>query len=167
MLCSLMFTKMFDDTDFMLNLATELGFSCAAEMIDFINIDMIEERYKRGPRGRPMSGGAERQIIYNFWISVSGLSNDRRNTRHVVKIKPSKLDPAVDGLSDVNITECKTKGGLKLKAQKHIYSNSTIELFRMFRQKHPDVNSSSFLFYRCKPFYITPASTCEMEGCLC
>ena len=37
MLCSLMFTKMFDDTDVMLNLATELGFSCAAEMIDFIN----------------------------------------------------------------------------------------------------------------------------------
>ena len=77
------------------------------------------------------------------------------------------MDPAVDGLSDVNITECKTKGGLKLKAQKHIYSNSTRELFRMFRQKHPDINSSSALFYRCKPFYITPASTREMEGCLC
>ena len=39
----------------------------------------------------------------------------------MIKIKPCKQDQAVQDLHDEKVTECQTKGGLKFKAQKHIY----------------------------------------------
>ena len=54
----------------------------------------------------------------------SNLSNDCRNARHMIKIKPFKQDQAVQGLHDGKVTECQTKGGLKFEAQKHIYDKT-------------------------------------------
>ena len=31
---------------------------------------------------------------------------------------------------------------------------------------YPELNFCSTLFFHCKPFYISPATTCEMESCL-
>ena len=60
-----------------------------------------------------------------------------------------------------------TKGGLKLKAQKYIYSRSVREMFSNFRKSHPNCIVSMSLYYRCKPFYVCPPTEREMEGCLC
>ena len=56
-------------------------------------------------RGRPLRSVAERQLMYSFWVDNSDVSNDRRNARHVVKVKSSKLDIVVSDLceSDSNI----------------------------------------------------------------
>ena len=54
-----------------------------------------------------------------------------------------------------------------MKAQKHIYNNTVRELYKEFASKYPDYKISAALFYRCKPFYISPATEQEMECCLC
>ena len=108
-----------------------------------------------------------RQTMYDYWKKHSELSNDRRNARHIIKLKPAKRDTAVADLCDSQVTDCQTKGGMKLKAQKYIYTLPTRVMFTNFIAEHPDMKCSSTLFYRCKPFYISPATTREMEGCLC
>ena len=52
-------------------------------------------------------------------MSNSDVSTDRRNGRHVTKIKQRKLDVAVVDLKDGNITEHESKHGIRLKAQKY------------------------------------------------
>ena len=73
-------------------LAAELGFLSQEELLDFINSNITNEL--RG-RGRPMSGICERQKVYDFWKENSDISNDRRNARHMVKVKPCKRNVAV------------------------------------------------------------------------
>ena len=162
---TLLFAHKFDNTQFMEMLADELGFESKESFLKFINLDRIEVNKKR--RGRPLSEIVSRQTMYDYWKKHSELSNDRRNARHVIKLKPAKRDAAVVDLIDSQITECETKGGMKLKAQKHIYTLPTRVMFTNFKAEHPDVKCSSTLFYRCKPFYIAPATAREMEGCLC
>ena len=143
-------------------LASDLGFMDAAELITFIN-----EPPSTLKRGRPLTNVHERQLMYDYWIENSEVSNDRRNARHVVKIKPSKLDVAVADLSDSNVESFEAKGGKKLKAQRHVYSLSVQELYMNFCNAHPELKCSSSLFWRSKPFYIGPATDREMECCLC
>ena len=162
-MCVLLFAKKMDNALFMSMLADELGFRDAEEFMEFVNLDRVEVK----KRGRPLSDILDRQVMYDFWKKHSEISNDRRNARHVIKIKPTKRDHAVADLVDSNVTECITKGGRKLKAQKYIYSHTTREMFQKFKIEHPEIQSSPSLFYRCKPFYISPATTREMEGCLC
>ena len=102
-----------------------------------------------------------------FGEKNSNLSNDRRNVRHVIKIKPCKRDQAVQDLHDEKVTECQTKGGLKFKAQKHIYDKTVREMYKGFKALHPEINISLTLLYRCKPSCVLPAAEREMEGCLC
>ena len=163
-MCLLLFNKKFDDSDFMNMLADDLGFQNSQEMIKSINT--LSER-RLSQRGRPLSNIMSRQAAYDFWRDNSSISNDRRNARHVVKVNPSKLDTAVMDLRDDRVTEGKSKGGIKYKAQKHIYSNTVRELYRQFQIKHSDLKVSLALFYRCKPFYVSPATEREMECCLC
>ena len=162
-MCLLLFRNKRDDILFMSTLADTLGFRSIDELKDFINLDRIEIKQ----RGRPLSDVLHRQIMYNFWKKNAEISNDRRNARHIIKIKPSKCDNAVADLVDGGVNECITKGGKKLKAQKHIYMYTAREMYQRFKTVHPEVKCSSTLFYRCKPFYISPATTREMEGCLC
>ena len=56
---------------------------------------------------------------------------------------------------------------MKYKGQKHVYSETVRELYRQFKIKHHDLTLCPALFYRCKPFYISPATEREMELCLC
>ena len=163
-MCVLLYKDKLQDLNFMDMLADDLGFLGREELIKFMNSnDEINVRQ----RGRPMSGMVVRQAAYDFWKDNSSISNDRRNARHVAKIKPSKLDRAVKDLQDDRVSEFLGKGGIKLKAQKHVYSNTVRELYRQFKVKHPDLTMSPALFYRCKPFYISPATEREMESCLC
>ena len=162
-MCILLFASKFEDVDFMEMLADELNFESKSAFLQYVNLDRIELT----ERGRPMSHVATRQIMYDFWKKHSELSNDRRNARHVIKMKPTKRDVAVVDLVDPQITEVKTKGGFKLKAQKYIYTLTTREMFSMFKMENPNVQCSPTLFYRCKPFYISPPTLREMEGCLC
>ena len=67
----------------------------------------------------------------------------------------------------MNVTECKAKKGSKLKAQKHIYSCPVRQMFTRFKHANPDTACSLSMFYKCKPFYVLPASNREMESCLC
>ena len=122
---------------------------------------------KRLSAGRPLSDIVTRQTMYDFWKANSDISNDRRNARHIVKIKPSKLERVVSDLEDSNVTEYAAKGGITFKAQKHIHSLTVRELYKNFKVKHPDLNGAYSLFYNCKPFYVTPASAREMGSCLC
>ena len=94
------------------SLATELGFPDAAELIRFII--KPPETLKRG---RPLTNVHERQLMYDFWVEQSEVSNDRRNARHVVKVKPSKIDVAIADLVDSNIEIFDAKGGKNMKAQ--------------------------------------------------
>ena len=162
-LCVMLFKKKTDDLEFMDSLAADLGFSSREELIDLINSDTP----KLTPRGRPMSGITERQLAYDFWRENSDISNDRRNARHMVKIKPSKRDRAIQDLVDDSVKECHTKGGVKLKAQKYIYNGTINELHKKFKNINPEVSMSSTLFYRCRPFYVAPPTAREMESCLC
>ena len=54
-----------------------------------------------------------------------------------------------------------------MKAQKHIYNRTVRELYKEYKIKNSDLVMSSTLFYRCKPFYVSPATAREMESCLC
>ena len=54
-----------------------------------------------------------------------------------------------------------------MKAQQHIYSSTVQGLYLDFCSKHPQLKCSSSLFWRCKPFYVGPATDRECEGCLC
>ena len=85
----------------------------------------------------------------------------------MIKIKPCQRDQAVQDLRDEKVTECQTKRGLKFKAQKHIYDKIVRDMYKGFKALHPEINISPTLFYRCKPFYVLPATEREMEGCLC
>ena len=40
-------------------------------------------------------------------------------------------------------------------------------LYQDFMQLNPDDKASFSLYYSCKPFYISPATNREMEGCCC
>ena len=40
-------------------------------------------------------------------------------------------------------------------------------MYQNFLKENPDAKASPSLYYRCKPFYISPANIREMEGCLC
>ena len=162
-LCTLLFVHKYDNEQFMTMLSNEFGFNDKKQFLDFINLD----RVKISQRGRPLSNITSRQQMYDFWKRHSVLSNDRRNARHVIKIKPNKLENVVADLTDSQVTECNTKGGKSLKAQKHIYTLTVREMFEKFQREYPGVCASSSVFYRCKPFYIQPATTREMEGCLC
>ena len=145
-------------------LSADLGFEDRNQLTDFVN----NHESVSAKRGRPMSGAVERQLAYDFWKKKnSNLSNDRRNARHVIKIKPCKRDQTVQDLHDEKVTECQTKGGLKFKGQKHIYDKTVREMYKGFKALHPEINISPILFYRCTPFYVLPATECEMEGCLC
>ena len=161
-LCTLLFSKKINDDFFMERLALDLGFINKNELIDFMNTTPSTSK-----RGRPMSGQVERQLMYDFWVEHSDPSNDRRNARHVVKIKPSKRDVVSVDLVDPDVESFQVKGVTKLKAQRRVYSRTVRELYSEFCKAHSDVTCSSTLFYRCKPFYIGPATDREMEGCLC
>ena len=70
-------------------------------------------------------------------------------------------------MTDENISEAKTKQGLRLMAQKRIYSSDIIALHNSFCKLHPSIQASITTYFRCKPFYILPATDREMEGCGC
>ena len=162
-LCILLYKQKIDDLVFMDALAAELGFVSRQELLDLINTDTP----KLAGRGRPMRGTAERQLAYDFWKQNSDISNDRRNARHMCKVKPSKRDCAIQDLVDDTVKECRTKSGLKLKAQKYIYNGTIRELYKKFKSINPDTAISSSLFFRCRPFYVSPATAREMESCMC
>ena len=160
-LCIALFSHKFDDNHFMSMLANDLGFLSKDEFLEFINLDRIAV-IKRGP---PVSNLNYRQLAYNFWKENSEL----RNGRHEIKIKPEKLaNQVLDLQRDPNISESKAKGGGKrLKAQKYIFSMTLNQMYEKFSLENPGITSSRSTFYRCKPFYISPATPREMEGCLC
>ena len=81
--------------DFMSSLANDLDFSDAKEFKDFMKMNRSNLKQRR----RPMSYVAEHQIMYNFWIEESEISNDRRNARHMIKINPAKKGNAVVDLT--------------------------------------------------------------------
>ena len=161
--CIILFNKKFDDVDFMEALSADLGFKDRNQLIDFVN----NHESVSAKRGRQMSSAVERQLAYDVWKKNSNLSNDHRNAQHVIKIKPCKPDQAVQDLHDEKATEYQTKGGLKFKAQTHIYGKTVREMYKRFKALHPEINISPTLFYWCKPFYVLPATKREMEGCLC
>ena len=96
-MCVLLFRNRMDDVSFMDHLAFDLGFENRNELTIFMN---NHEKIATVKRGRPMSGQVARQEAYEFWKDLSSISNDRRNARHVTKIKPDKRDPAVIDLND-------------------------------------------------------------------
>ena len=163
-LCLMMFHKNVDDVKFMNKLAADLGFNSREELLGFVNTnkEVLEVR-----AGRPMSVMVERQTAYDFWKEKSDISNDRRNARHMIKIKPNKRDKAIADLSDENVKPCESKGGDKLKAQKHVYNFTVRELYKEFKKKNPQLKISSSLFFRCKPLYVSPATELEPECYLC
>ena len=163
-----LFLQLFDgyvaDHDiFMRTLAAELSFDSLDDMLDFINTDHQVVK----PKGRPPVSKVHRQMMYDHWKSVSELSNDRRNARHMIKIKRKKLSNYIADLVDDNISETTSKRGPRLKAQKRIYSGEVRSLYASFAKIHPEVKSSVTTFYRCRPYYISPATDREMEGCMC
>ena len=148
---------------FMKTLADELSFESVDDMFQFINTDhhIVKQR------GRPPISKDTRQLMYDFWKTSSELSNDRRNARHITKIKRCKLSNHIKDLIDPKISEIRTKQGVKLKAQRRIYSGDVRSLYSSFAKAHPDVKGSVTTFYRCRPYYISPATDREMEGCMC
>ena len=116
--------------------------------------------------GGPRTSIELRQKIYNHWVVSSDLSTDRRNSRHMIKIKKTKLNHSILDMDDENITETNTKRGLRLRAQKRIYSGNIRGLHSSFCKLYPSINISIGT-YCCKPLYISPATEREMEGCLC
>ena len=125
-LCILLFDNRFNDCVFMETLALNLNFENAEELKFFVNMDRLNENFRRGSRGRPLYI-VTRQKCYDFWKANSEISNDRRNACHMVKIKPSKLGRAVTDVIDTNITDFVAKGGSKLKAQKHAYCAGIVQ----------------------------------------
>ncbi len=146
-MCLLFFSKKLDDTLFMSELAFQLDFETVEELLEFPRTDKTTLK----KRGRPLSNKADRMLMYNFWKEHSEVNNDRRNGRHVIKVKPSKLDVALSDLvgDDDNIKIHTTKGGEQLKAQKYIYTHTVRMMHKMFREEHPDIRCSATIFYRC------------------
>ena len=90
-LCMLLYSKKVDDLDFMDRMSNELCFETRDEFLDHINTN----KSIIATQGRPMCGIVERQEAYNVWKEKSEISNDRRNARHMIKIKPSKCNCTV------------------------------------------------------------------------
>ena len=82
-------------------------------------------------------------------------------------MKPTKRDVVTTDLVDKNVKTFEGKGGTKLKAQKHVYNFTVRELYREFNVRYSQFRISSTLFFRCKPFYVSPATERKMEYCLC
>ena len=165
--CIMIIGSKLDDPIFMNRFAVDMGFYDAEEFMNFINLDKADVV---GKRGRPRSRQAERQLMYDHWLSNSDISNDRRNARHMVKLKSEKRDPAVLDLFDSSITtftKNKKNKSEYVKAQKYIYSRPIREMFDKFKKEHPECTYSMSLYWRCKPFYVVPPSDHKLEGCLC
>ena len=103
----LLFANEMDNVGLMHTLAIDFGFSTFDELKDYINADNIETP----TRGRPLTSRFVRQKVYDYWLDNSEISTDRRNARHMIKIKKGKLDITVLDLIDLNISECITKRG--------------------------------------------------------
>ena len=159
-LCLLLFDNKIDDQLFLNMISADMGFKDSNDFLNFINSES-----KR--RGRSQFDKDLSQKIYKFWIMNSDLSNDRRNARHMINIKKSKIDPSLIDVVDANVIECGCKRGDRLKAQRKIYNENIRNLFKRFQYRYPDDKVSLSMFYRCKPFYITQANQQEMESCLC
>ena len=82
-MCILIFGEKFHDECFMSALANDLGFHTIEELKDFINM----EKYEVLKCGRPFSDAGIRQLIYDYWLENSELSNDRRSGRQVMRAK--------------------------------------------------------------------------------
>ena len=54
-----------------------------------------------------------------------------------------------------------------MKAQKYVHSKTIQALLDNFRKQNPSLNISYGLYLKCKPFYVSPATQREMEGCMC
>ena len=153
-----MFGPKYGDTEFMAVLTDDMGFDSINDFLAFINIDDAEMK-----AGRPMTDKLLQQKMYNHWINSSEISTDRRNARHRVKCKNTKIDIAIRDLDDENVEVIANKWGKKL------YSEHIKLMYQDFLKENLDDKASSSLYYRCKPFYISPANirdgrvfVCEM-----
>ena len=97
------FDGMFNDLSFMTKMAKEFSFDSVSDLTNFINIDKTQLK----KAGRPLTSKDLHQEIYDYWISCE-LSNDRRNARHVIKVKKQKLNILIQDLIDENISDIVT-----------------------------------------------------------
>ena len=131
-LCLLLFDNKLDDKLFLSALAADMGFNDIDKFLTLINSG---NQLKR--RGRPLFDKMLCQKIYYYWIEYSELSTDRRNARHMVHIKKSKLDIAIADVVDSNVIECGNKKVGKFKAQRHIYNQPIRNLYKKFQKCNP------------------------------
>ena len=100
-LATLLFSGKFDDRQFLNTLCKGLGFDTVTEFLNFVNLDREKVNV-----GRPRTDITICQKLYDHWISESDLSNDRRNSRHMVKVKKAKLNDNIMDLveKDANVS---------------------------------------------------------------
>ena len=150
-----------DETDYQLWLVKELGLHDVNELITLLDTSFEDER-----RGGKLLALTERQNIYNFWLLNSVVSVHRSNDRHIMKIPKSNLILQVKDLQDVNLKTIIGKNSSeKLQAHRKLASKPYRALHKLYCEIYDAISFSSFV--RCKPFYITPPTSTEMEMCLC
>ena len=116
-LCNLLFRDKFSNLKFMEALSEDLRFDTVDILFSYIDLGKIDIM----KRGKCFADKQSRQKMYNHWLNNCEISTDRRNARHLVKKKKSKLFPSIQDLEDSNITESATEKGIKCKAQIYIY----------------------------------------------
>ena len=65
-------------------------------------------KMKLKKRGRPLTSVEKRQESYDHWRQNCEMSTDRRNSRHMVKVKQSKLNICTRDLTDPDVVEIPT-----------------------------------------------------------
>ena len=144
-------------------LSQDLGFQDLRDLFHFME-------YSESPkRGRPVSSDYSPQNIYDFWLENSVITTDRRNRRHIIKVKDGKIPVCLSNITtnDLNVSKVTNNHGTKLKAQKYIYAMPIRQMYHIYNEQYPDTVISFTQFYRCKPFYVLPSSAKEMESCMC
>ena len=113
--------------------------------------------------------------IYQFWLhpETSVVSADRYDGWDKIKIsKLNDLNRQLNAIRDDNIEEqtiaFKHMGNknIYVTTQRLYYTKSVRELLKKF-MKLSDVDCSSSLFYKYKPFYVIPPTGSEQQSCLC
>ena len=157
------FNTKIDDFEFMEWLRQDLGFQDLRDLFHFME-------YSESPKhGRPVRSDYSPQNIYDFWLENSVITTDRRNRRHIIKVKDGKIPVCLSNITtnDLNVSKVTNNHGTKLKAQKYIYTMPIRQMYHIYNEQYPDTVISFTQFYRCKPFYVLPPSAKGMESCMC
>ena len=107
-MCTLLFSSKVEDLVFTSALADSLKFEDTSALIKVMNLDKDHvDEVPLPKRGRPLKDINTRKKMYDFWKEFSEISNDRRNGRHVIKKKASKVDIAISDLMDSDSVRAK------------------------------------------------------------